>query len=310
MNRERRARIVSLLPSATEIVCALGLRDRLVGRSHECDYPPDVATVAVCTAPRFDAEGSSRELDERVKDLSARALSLYEVKQDVLARLHPGVIVTQTQCEVCAVSLADVTAAAARLTDEDVEIVSLQAVSLDGVFEDIRRVAQALGVVSQGAVLVGGLKSRASTIARRADLANRRPSVLCLEWIDALMAAGNWIPERVEMAGGTPLLGRSGEHAPWIEWQQAAAADPDVIVAMPCGFDMARTRRELAAITSRAEWQRLRAVRERNVFVTDANQYFNRPGPRLVDSLEILAEILHPQAFTFGREGAAWEHLA
>ena len=300
---------MSLLPSATEIVCALGLRERLVGRSHECDYPPDVASVTVCTAPRFDARGSSAEIDSRVKDLLARALSLYEVKQDVLARLHPGLIVTQTQCEVCAVSLADVNAAAARLTGEDVDVVALEAVSLDGVYEDIRRVAHALGVVSQGAVLVGGLKSRATTIARRAELADRRPSVLCLEWVDPLMAAGNWIPELVSMAGGTPLLGRVGEHAPWVEWRDVAAADPDVIVAMPCGFDMERTRTELASITSRAEWRDLRAVRGHDVFVTDANQYFNRPGPRLVDSLEILAEIFHPQAFTFGHEGTAWERL-
>jgi iron complex transport system substrate-binding protein len=298
---------VSLLPSATEIVCALGLRDRLVGRSHECDYPPDVVAVAICTAPRFDPQGSSRKIDDRVKGLLAQALSLYEVKQDVLARLHPAVILTQTQCEVCAVSLADVNAAAARLTDDDVTVVSLEAVALDGVFEDIRRVANAVGATSQGAVLVGGLKSRATTIARRAKLVERRPSVLCLEWLDPLMAAGNWIPELVTMAGGTPLLGRAREHAPWVEWRDVTAADPDVIVAMPCGFDKERTRSELAAIASRAEWRALRAVRENNVFVTDANQYFNRPGPRLVDSLEILAEILHPRAFTFGREGVAWE---
>ncbi len=303
-------RIVSLLPSATEIVCALGLRERLVGRSHECDYPPDVAAVTVCTAPRFDPEGSSREIDARVKGLLARALSLYEVKQDVLARLHPGVIVTQTQCEVCAVSLADVSAAAASLTDEDVEIVSLTATSLDGVFDDIRRVADALGVASQGAVLVGGLKSRVTTIARRAEIAGRRPSVLCVEWVDPPMAAGNWIPELVRLAGGEPALGREGEHAPWVDWNQIAAADPDVIALMPCGFGLERTRAEAGRLVSRAEWRSLRAVRENAVYVTDANQYFNRPGPRLVDSLEILAEILHPQAFTFGREGTAWHRLA
>jgi iron complex transport system substrate-binding protein len=304
---KRRPRIVSLLPSATEIVCALGLRDRLVGRSHECDYPTDVASVPVCTATRISAAGSSREIDTEVKDLVARALSLYEVKESILARLHPDVIVTQTQCEVCAVGLDDVTAATAKLTGEDVEIVALEAKSLDGVFEDIRRVARALQVASQGAVLVGGLKSRASTIARRAELVARKPTVLCLEWLDPVMAAGNWIPELVSMAGGTSVLGRVGEHAPYVAWEDVARADPDVIVAMPCGYDLERTRAELSAVAERPEWRALRAVRERRVFLSDANQYFNRPGPRLVESLEILAEVLQPEAFTFGHEGAGWQ---
>jgi iron complex transport system substrate-binding protein len=303
----RRPRVVSLLPSATEIVCALGFRDRLVGRSHECDYPPDVASVAVCTAPRFPLDGSSREIDANVRELVRGGLPLYEVDAQLLARLRPDVIFTQVQCDVCAVSYAEVAAAAARMTDAKVEVVALGGVSLPGVFEDIRNAAVALDAPSAGAVLIGGLQSRVGTIRSRALLGSRRPSVLCLEWLDPPMAAGNWIPELVEAAGASPVLSVPGADAPRIEWEQVAAADPDAIVLMPCGFDIARTRTELEWLARNEQWQALRAVRDRRVYVTDGNQYFNRPGPRLVDSLEILGEILRPEAFSFGREGSGWQ---
>ena len=307
---KRRPRIVSLLPSATEIVCVLGFRDRLFGRSHECDFPPDVVSLPVCTAPRFEAEGTSRKIDDRVKALAHKALSLYEVKEDVLARLRPEVIVTQTQCEVCAVAFDDVRAAAERLVDREVELVSLEATTLDGIWNDIRRVAVPLGTESEAAVAIGGLQARMTSIGERAALADRRPTVLCLEWLDPVMTAGNWVPELVESAGGTPLLARAGEHSPWVEWDDVVAADPDVIVAMPCGFDIDRTFAEIALLTERPGWEDLRAVGEGRAYVVEANQFFNRPGPRIVESLEILAEIVHGGAFTFGHEGAGWRRIA
>jgi len=305
----RHPRIVSLLPSATEIVCALGLRDHLVGRSHECDFPPDISRLPVCTAPRFEAEGSSGEIDGRVRSLASQALSLYEIREDILSHLHPDVIVTQTQCDVCAVAFDDVVEAAERVVDGEVEIVALSATSFQGILDDIRNVARATGCDSSGAVVIGSLRSRATTIAERARKTSPRPSVLCLEWIDPLMAGGNWIPELVEMAGGTPLLSRAGEHSPWIDWPALAAADPDTIVVMPCGFSMAKARAEMRSVTDLDQWRTLRAVREGRVHVTDANQYFNRPGPRIVESLEILAEILHPDAFSFGHAGKGWERF-
>jgi iron complex transport system substrate-binding protein len=324
-------RIVSLLPSATEIVCALGLRESLVGRSHECDYPPGVESLPVCTAPRFEVAGSSREIDDRVRRLAHEALSIYEVDEAMLARLKPDIVVTQSQCEVCAVGLEEVEQAVARGVGNDVRIVSLEADSLAGVWSDVRGVARAVGVEAVGHTLVGRLSTRVKGIAERAHAVEQRPRVLCLEWLDPLMAAGNWMPELIELAGGDSLLthrpargaGATGvsheasdrpstdaekaRKSRWIEWRDVEAAAPQVIVVAPCGFDIARSREELHLLEDAAAWSTLPAVRDRRVFLADGNQYFNRPGPRLVESVEILAELLHPEAFAFGYEGRAWQ---
>jgi iron complex transport system substrate-binding protein len=303
-------RIVSLLASATEIVCALGFEDQLVGRSHECDYPPTVQRLPVCTQPKIDVAGSSGEIDERVKAVLRDGLSVYRVHADVLRALRPDVIVTQTQCEVCAVSLRDVEQAVCDWVDSRPTIVSLAPDSLADVWADIRRVAEALGVPRRGDELVGKLRQRMDVIAERSRGLTTTLTIACVEWIEPLMAAGNWMPELVEMAGGVSVFGAAGKHAPRLTWEELRAADPDVILLQPCGFDIERSRRDMPLLTRKDGWPELRAVRGGRIYLADGNQYFTRPGPRLVESLEILAELLHPDVFHFGHEGIGWQPFA
>jgi iron complex transport system substrate-binding protein len=271
-------RIVSLIASSTEIACALGAERELVGRSHECDFPPSVTRLPQLTEPKFATDGSSAQIDERVRELLRSALSVYRVDADALAALRPDVILTQTQCEVCAVSLKDVEAAACNLLPSRPAIVSLHTEVLADLWRDIRRVARALDRVERGEALVAELQARMERLAESArELPRRR--VACIEWLDPLMYAANWMPDLVAMAAGEMVK---------------LDEKPDLIITMPCGFDIARTRADLPPSL------------QHGVFVTDGNQYFNRPGPRLVESLEILAEILHPERFRFGHEGTGW----
>jgi len=306
MDRATEPRVVSLIASATEIVCALGCERQLVGRSHECDYPATVRRLPVLTESRIAIENPSARIDADIKAVLARALSVYDVDGAALRRLAPDVIVTQTQCEVCAVSLADVERALADWIGTRPRIVSLAPDSLADVWQDIARVAVSLDRPAQGQAIVGDLKARIAAIAGKAAALAERPTVACIEWIEPLMAAGNWMPELVELAGGRNLFGVACRHSPWLDWADLAAADPDVILVLPCGFDIARGRAEMPALVARPEWPHLRAVRNSRVVLCDGSQYFNRPGPRLADSLEILAEILHPQAFSFGHAGRGW----
>ncbi|MDQ7051769.1 MAG: cobalamin-binding protein [candidate division KSB1 bacterium] len=299
-------RVVTLIASATEIVCALGLEDWLVGRSHECDYPPSVQSLPVCTEVKFQTDGRSYEIDQRVKAIVEEGVSVYRVRSDVLNRLRPDVIITQTQCEVCAVSLRDVEEAVCELVESRPQIVSLHPDCLADVWEDIRRVGRALGVADRAERLVQQLQARMEAIANEAKSATKRRRAACIEWIDPLMAAGNWMPELVEMAGGIHLFGEAGKHSPFMSWDELRRADPDILLIHPCGFDIARTLEEMPVLTQRPDWGDLRAVQQKQVFVLDGNQYFNRPGPRLVESLEILAEIFHPSLFQFGHEGRGW----
>jgi iron complex transport system substrate-binding protein len=303
------SRIVSLIASATEIVCALGFEADLVGRSHECDFPPSITRLPICTEPKFDVHGSSAEIDRRVKDTLRDATSVYRVHAELLRDLQPDVIITQAQCEVCAVSLKDVEQAICSWLESQPRLVSLEPNALADVWNDIMQVAQALGVKDRGQRLVQELQERIRTIAEGAAKIRPRPTVACLEWIDPLMAAGNWMPELMELAGGVNLFGSAGRHSPWMTWEELCGRDPEVIVALPCGFDLARTRREMAALVRLWEWSEFTAVRNGRVFITDGNQYFNRPGPRLVESVEILAEIFHPQHFQFGHEDTGWQRL-
>ncbi|MBY0526469.1 MAG: cobalamin-binding protein [Gemmataceae bacterium] len=299
-------RVVSLIASATEIVCALGFEEQLVGRSHECDFPPWVRRLPVCTEPKFNVHGSSYEIDQRVKAILQESLSVYRVDAERLKELRPDVIVTQSQCEVCAVSLKDVEQTVCTWLDHDPRLVSLHPEGLADVWQDIRLVSQALDVVPRGEQLIEQLQQRMRSVADRAQALPERPTVACIEWIEPLMAAGNWMPDLVHMAGGVNLFGTAGKHAPWMTWQELCAKDPDVIVMLPCGWDIARIREEMPLLTRKPEWPGLKAVRNQRVYVTDGNQYFNRPGPRLAESLEILAEVLHPRALAFGHEGTGW----
>ena len=296
-------RVVSLIASATETVCALGCEGALVGRSHECDWPRSVLTLPAVSRPAFVTAGSSRAVDLALKERLARALSIYEVDGALLKRLAPDLIITQTQCEVCAVSPADVERAVCELTDRSARILALEPNGLEDVWVDIGRVADALGVPERGAELVRRLHWRVADIERRAGALAARPRVAVVEWIEPLMAAGNWMPELVALAGGVNLFGEARKHSPWMTWDALVAADPDVILVSPCGFDIPRTRSEMPTLAARPGWASLRAVQSGRVDLADGNAYFHRPGPRLVESLEILAEVLHPDAFRFGHEG-------
>jgi iron complex transport system substrate-binding protein len=284
-------RIASFIASATEIVDALGMSGSLVGRSHECDYPPGlVEHLPCCTKPKIEVSGSSLEIDRQVKANLANALSIYEVLDDVLEELQPTHILTQTQCEVCAVSLRDVERSVASRLASRPKIVSLQPNCLEDIWDDMRRVASSLDIAERGEQVISDLREKMRLIA--AGATTKRPTVACIEWLSPLMAAGNWVPELVEMAGGVNLFGEAGKHSPWMTWEELVARDPDVIVVMPCGFDEVRTRAEMYWITERPEYAGLKAVRAGQVYPVDGNQYFNRPGPRVVESLEILTRIL------------------
>jgi iron complex transport system substrate-binding protein len=309
-------RIITLIASATETVCALGLREFLVGRSHECDYPESVTELPICTRPRFEVTGSSRQIDERVKSLAREsvvkdALGVYEVFPEKLRELQPTHIVTQAQCEVCAVNLRDVEIAVQKVADCEATIISLQPNNMVDFWASLCTAASHLGTTSAGVQLVANLQSRMERIeseVRPLPLA-ARPSVACIEWVDPLMAAGNWTPELIHMAGGDNLFGEPGNHSPWMSFDELRQKNPDAIVIAPCGFDLARTRQDLPLLQAQPGWNELRAVRDGRVYLADGNQYFNRPGPRLAETLEILAEILHPDRFEFGHEGATWERV-
>ena len=299
-------RVVSLIPAATDIVASLGCGDRLVARSHECDWPPEVTRLPVCTRSKLDLECTSAQIDREVKALVGQALSIYEIDAPLLAALEPDLIITQSQCHVCAVSLDDVEAAVGRLVRSAPRIVSLAPANLADILQDVARVAEALEVSSRGTTLVRSLQERMQAIAGSFATAEPRSRVACLEWIDPLMGSGNWIPELVEIAGGVPLLGTAGRHSEWISMPALASANPDVIVMMPCGFGIERTTREMGPLDRDPQWRALAAVRNHECYIADGHHYFNRPGPRLVESAEILSEILHPRAGKRHHEGSGW----
>lgn len=288
-------RIVSLLPSATEVVCALGAEAELVGISHECDFPASVVTRPVLTRSRLDTHGTSRGIDEALRAIVRDALSIYAIDETALAAAAPDVIVTQDLCEVCAVSLDDVRAAVARLAHrERVEIVSLRPTRLADVLGDVERIAGAIGRAPEGRALVAGLRERLDAIAARARQATSRPRVVTIEWIDPIMLGGTWMPELIDLAGGTPLGAAAGALAPTVTPAELAALRPDVVLVKPCGFSLARTIAERAIIEETIVGALTTPAR---VYATDGNAFFNRPGPRLVESLEILAACAHPDDF-------------
>lgn len=297
-----------MIASSTETVCALDCGDRLVGRSHECDFPAWVKTLPAVTEPKFPIHLPSRRIDARVRALVEQVVSPYRVHAEALSALEPDLILTQTQCEVCAVSLADVEAAVAASIRSRPEIVSMHPDSLASLWRDMRRIADALGVPERGVQLVSRLQRRLKSIAERLE-GRPRPRVAFIEWIEPLMISGHWTPELIALAGAEDTLGTAGARTGRIDLKRLAAADPDVVFVAPCGFDLARTRAEMHPLTSNPKWQRLRAVREGRVFLADGNALFNRPGPRVAEALECLAEALHPGAFRFGQEGRGWERF-
>jgi iron complex transport system substrate-binding protein len=297
-------RIASLLASGTELVCALGLGQRLVARSHECDHPAWVRRLPALSRPTFDLEGSSAEVDARVRARLRAGAPLYQIDEALLLALAPDVIITQTHCEVCAVSPGDLAHdAPARL--ERRQVIALDTGTIDGILDGFARVASLLGAAPAGRDLVTGIRARLAALATE-TCALPRERVACLEWIDPLFAMGNWGPELIELAGGISALGAAGAHSTSIPWQTLAEADPQVLVVAPCGFGIDRTLSEMPALAARPGWSDLRAVRAGRVFVADGNLFFNRSGPLLFDTPAILAEILHPTVFRPLHQGAAW----
>ena len=288
-------RIVSLLPSSTEIVCALGLRERLVGVSHECDYPADVVGLPALTEPKLDPHGTSGDIDLRVREIVQEGLSIYRLRTDTLQELQPDVIVTQDQCEVCAVSLSDVENAVRSFLTPDVSVVSLRPGKLSDIWADIRNVAEATGRQKNAEKLIRNLRGRLQKVKEKTRHV-RRPRVACLEWLNPLMVAGNWIPELVDIAGGEYGLVDAGAHTPPITWDVLATYRPEVLVITPCGFPIPQSQTDLPQLMAHPLWQTLPAVQRNRVYVADGNAYYNRPGPRIAESAEILAEMLHPEA--------------
>jgi iron complex transport system substrate-binding protein len=288
-------RIVSLLPSATEILFALGLGDQVVGVTHECDFPPEARSKLTLTRSRLAPELSSGAIDAAVSaEIESPAHSLYTIDRDLLARLAPDLIVTQALCEVCAVAYDEVLDAVRGLPHQPT-VLNLEPTSLDEVWSAIEQVGAATGREMEAGALVGSLRARIDDVRRRADEASSRPRVGFLEWIDPLFCGGHWNPELVEIAGGYDALGQRGADAVRIEWEAFRATQPEVIVIACCGFSEERARQDLPILAAQPDYANLPAVRTGRVHVVDGAAYFSRPGPRLVDSLELLAGFVHPE---------------
>ncbi len=303
-------RIVSLLPSATEIVAALGLAEKLVGRSHECDWPLGLGHLPVLTQPKMNPLADAATIDRDVRALVEDGVSVYKLDADAIRALQPDFVITQSQCELCAVSLGEVAAAlrdwlATTAEADAAQLVSLEPMALADVAVDIDRVGAALGVEEKAAALNAEMAAGFAALrVQTAALATRK--VFFMEWTVPLMGAGNWMPETIAAAGGAVVLGQEGVHSPTVSMADIAAADPDVIVVGPCGFSIERAAQELAPLTPRDDWQALRAVRDGEVYLVNGNHFFNRPGPRLLQSAQIIAEILHADVFPADNLGTGW----
>jgi iron complex transport system substrate-binding protein len=287
-------RICSLLPGATEVVAALGRARHLVGISHECDYPPEIRTKPVLVRTTVDVERlSSAEIDRRVRANLKDGEPLYELDEILFGRVRPNLVITQDLCHACAVTPAQLKRAIHALRSPP-RVLTLSPSTLDDVLADLERIGDAIGRVDEASVLVEQLRSRLEAVLLKVAHAESRPRVVCLEWLDPLYAAGHWVPEMVACAGGVDVLGAPGSPSAQIAWEQVQAAQPDALIIMPCGFSIARATRELDRLFTKPGWTDLPAVRDGSVFVVDAPAYFNRPGPRLIDGVEILAACLFP----------------
>lgn len=313
-------RIVSLLASATEMIYALGCQDQLVGRSHECDYPPEVQALPVVSKVQIDVDTSSAEIDTQIRELARdaltpdnkaiKALSIYTIDTELLQKLQPDVIFTQTQCEVCAVSERDVAAALQDITGLQPRIVSLSPYWLDDIWNDVLRVGEALDRKYEAERLVNGYKKRFNELRTKTASFSERPRVTVLEWLDPLIAASNWTPELVTFAGGEHMLGQDGLHSSRLSWDELLLADPDVLILSPCGYSLARTLQDVPLLQQQPVWQSLRAVQSGRVYAIDGNQYINRSGPRLVDSAMLLAKAIWGERLEITVNEQAWARVA
>ena len=288
-------KICSLLPSATEIACVLGLQDDLVAVTHECDYPVAVLDKPRITSSAIDHTGStSAEIHRHISAAVHRGSSIYHLDRELLERLSPDLVLTQELCDVCAVSYEQVEKAV-RIARSDSAIVSLEPTTLEEIIETILRVGQLTGRQAQAESVVAGLRKRVERVAATLAAVDARPRVLCMEWLDPVFVGGHWVPGMVEAAGGFDGLGRPGQPSFVVTWQQVEEYAPDVVVLMPCGYHLQEVVDEFRRTPLPAEWHRLPAVQTGRVYAVDASSYFNRPGPRIVDGLEVLAQVLHPE---------------
>jgi iron complex transport system substrate-binding protein len=286
-------RIVSLLPSATEIVCQLGLGDQLVGVTHECDYPAFVRRLPKVTRTLIPHDASSKDIDALVRERLKTQRALYTLDLATLEQLQPDLIVTQALCDVCAVAEGEVTAAACRLAGQP-KIVNLEPTRLAEVFECLLLVGAAAGLSNQAREVVAQLQARVNAVEKRTGSITDRPRVVLLEWIDPPFCSGHWSPELVRLAGGIEVVGREAQPSRTTAWEEIVRANPEVMIIACCGFTAERTRQDLPILAAYPDFTELACVRSERVYLVDGNAYFSRPGPRLVDSLEILAHALHP----------------
>ena len=302
-------RICSFLPAATEILFGLGLGDEIVGVTHECDFPSDAKTKPVIVRSRIAANGAtSLGIDRQVRAVLAGGKGLYTIDAEALEKAAPDAILTQALCAVCALAYDDVVKAACALPHMP-EILSLNPRSLADVMDDIGRIGKATRREAEARALLSGLRGRINAVSRQSANANSRPRVVCLEWLDPLYAAGHWVPEMVALAGGRDVVGRVQEPSAQFCWRQLLELKPEIIILMACGFDLRRTKAEGALLSALTGWNKLPAVRNGNVFAVDGSAYFSRPGPRLVDGLEFLAQIIHPELFSWQAPAAAVQRI-
>ena len=289
-------RIYSFIPCATEMVYALGLGDELCGVTHECDYPPQAKAKPIAIRSLADMSGmTQREIDERVVESMTYGKGLYSIDKSLLRENMPDVVITQELCDVCSVSLRDVLSTVSDLS-KNCQVVSLKPRGLKGVFEDIVTVGKACGAEPAAQELVSSLEARVDSVRRRAETLDR-PRVFCAEWFDPVFASGHWVPEMVEIAGGKDALGLAGRDSRKLGWDRVVAYDPEVLILMPCGFDTGRTEEDIPLLAKNEGWASIAAVRRGRVFATNGSAYFSRPGPRLVDGLELMAMMIHPEVF-------------
>jgi len=307
-------RIASLLASATEMLCALGAGEEVVAISHECDFPPQAILKPRVTVSHVAAP-SSLAIDDQVRGMLAAGEPLYGIDTDTLVALAPDLIVTQAQCDVCAVKYQDVLDLVANEPSlAKARVVALNPTTLEEIFADIHRVGESIARNDAALEYVTKLRARVDAVRKATDIPiAQRPRTACIEWIDPLMLAANWMPQLVDLAGGSQPQAAQGHHSTYNRWDEVVTFDPEVLIVMPCGFDLARAVSESDTLRAKPGWGDLSAVRNRRVYAVDGNAYFNRSGPRIVDSLEILAGLLHPERLGLPAEviagAAVWRSL-
>tara|TARA_Y100000741_G_scaffold364637_1_gene356350 strand:- start:869 stop:1792 length:924 start_codon:yes stop_codon:yes gene_type:complete len=300
-------RIISLISSATEIICNLGCSDFLVGISHECDYPETIIDLPVCSEPRFNVDGSSIEVDNQVKSLLQEALSIYRIREDKISELNPDIIITQSQCNVCAVSIDDVQNALKKNLKINPQVISLEPNTLNDVWMDIKKLGIKINENLAADKIISTINNEIMYLKKH----NQNKSnidVACIEWIEPLMFAGNWVPEIVDIAGGNDSFGQVGKHSSWSNYSELYKKNPDKIIFMPCGYSIDKTKIEIEILYKTREWMELKAVKSGNIYIADGSQYFNRPGPRLFDSIKIMNDIIFDRD-RYGFLGKGWEKI-